>query len=72
MIKDSRHFEFDENLDEFYDYKKYGEHRLLLENGSFTPYCYICCNGEMRLDEMMSDNAPRSEMAPESSPQLGM
>jgi hypothetical protein len=73
MIKESGHFEFDENLAEFYDYKKYGEHRLSLECGNFSQYGYICYNGKVNLYEIINaDNAPRSEMAPESFPRLGM
>ena len=36
MIRQSGHFEYDENLDEFYDYEKYGLQRMSKEDGMFT------------------------------------
>ena len=36
MIQQSGRFEYDENLDEFYDYEKYGPQRMGEEDGMFT------------------------------------
>ena len=36
MIRQSGHFEYDENLDAFYDYEKYGAERMNEEDGMFT------------------------------------
>ena len=36
MIQESGHFEYDQNLDEFYDYEKYGLQRMEQESGMFT------------------------------------
>ena len=45
MIKESGHFEYDDNLDEYYDFKRYGEQRLSNECGAFTTYGYISNHG---------------------------
>ncbi len=36
MIRESDHFEYDENLDGFYDYRRYGEQRVQEEGGQFN------------------------------------
>ena len=36
MIQKSGHFDYDENLDAFYDYEKYGTERMNEEDGMFT------------------------------------
>ena len=36
MIQQSGRFEYDENLDAFYDYEKYGTERMNAEDGMFT------------------------------------
>ena len=36
MIQQSGHFDYDENLDAFYDYEKYGAERMNEEDGVFT------------------------------------
>ncbi len=41
MIQESGRFEFDENLDSFYNYKQYGEQQLQLEDGQFNKYGYV-------------------------------
>jgi len=45
MIIDSGRYEFDENLEEYIDFRGYGEHRVQRENGSFTDYGYIAYLG---------------------------
>ena len=45
MIIDSGHYDFDENLEEYIDFKGYGEHRIQSENSSFTDYGYIAYRG---------------------------
>ena len=45
MIIDSGRYEFDENLEEYIDFRGYGEHRIQRENGSFTDYGYIAYLG---------------------------
>ena len=41
MIRQSGRFEYDENLDAFYDYEKYGTERMNEEDGMFTDRGYI-------------------------------
>ena len=41
MIQQSGRFEYDENLDAFYDYEKYGTERMNEEDGMFTDRGYI-------------------------------
>ena len=53
MIKESGHYEFDENLSEFYDFGKYGQQRMEQEYGEFTDRGYISYHGTLSLDELM-------------------
>ena len=53
MIRQSGHFDYDENLDEFYDYAKYGVERMNEENGMFTDRGYIAYNGDISMEEVM-------------------
>ena len=53
MIQQSGHFDYDENLDEFYDYEKYGLQRMGEEAGMFTDRGYIAYKGYIRLTEIM-------------------
>ena len=41
MIQQSGHFDYDENLDEFYDYEGYAMQRMNEEDGMFTGRGYI-------------------------------
>ena len=45
MIRQSGRFEYDENLDAFYDYEKYGAERMNEEDGMFTDRGYIAYKG---------------------------
>ena len=54
MIQQSGHFDYDENLDAFYDYEKYGAERMNAEDGMFTDRGYIAYKGFFRLEEVMS------------------
>ena len=53
MIQQSGHFEYDPNLDGFYDYAKYGEQRVREQAGEFNELGYIGYTGTMSLDELM-------------------
>lgn len=61
MIKQSGHFDYDENLDEFYDYEKYGLQRMGTEEGMFTDRGYIAYKGYTSLAEIM-DGSQSSRM----------
>ena len=53
MIQQSGHFDYDENLDDFYDYAKYGIERINEENGIFTDRGYIAYSGDISIEEVM-------------------
>ena len=53
MIQQSGHYEFDENLDEFYDYEGYAQQRINDENGMFTDRGYIAYKGYFNIEEIM-------------------
>ena len=54
MIQQSGRFEYDENLDAFYDYEKYGEERMKEEDGMFTDRGYIAYKGYISMEEVMN------------------
>lgn len=41
MITESGRYEYDDELDCYYDYRKYGEERAMQENGMFVPTGYV-------------------------------
>lgn len=53
MIQQSGHYDFDENLDEFYDYEGYALQRMNDEDGIFTDRGYIAYKGYISLEEVM-------------------
>ena len=61
MIQRSGHFDYDENLDEFYDYEGYALQRMNEENGIFTDRGYIAYKGYTSLAEIM-DGSQSSRM----------
>ena len=65
MIQQSGHFEFDENLADFYDYRRYGEQRVQQEGGGFTGRGYVSYHGTLTLDELV-----REEPAEEQGMQM--
>ena len=54
MIRQSGRFEYDENLDAFYDYEKYGMERMNEEGGMFTDRGYIAYKGYISMEEVMN------------------
>ena len=54
MIQQSGRFEYDENLDAFYDYEKYGTERMNEEDGMFTDRGYIAYKGYYNMEEVMN------------------
>ena len=61
MIQQSGRFEYDENLDEFYDYEGYAMQRMSEEDGMFTDRGYIAYKGYTSLAEIM-DGSQSSRM----------
>ena len=63
MIQQSGRFEYDENLDAFYDYEKYGTERMNEEDGMFTDRGYVAYKGFFRMEEVMNGSqSSRMEM----------
>ena len=58
MIASSGHFEYDDNLAEYYDFGKYGRARIAQEQGEFNTRGYVSYRGTMRLQELMADVPP--------------
>ena len=56
MIQESGRFEYDENLEQYYDYAKYAEQRMAEEYGAFSDYGYIAYKGFISLEELMAGN----------------
>ena len=63
MIQQSGHFDYDENLDAFNDYEKYGLQRMGEEDGMFTDRGYIAYKGYYSMEEVMNGSqSNRMEM----------
>mgnify|MGYP005799315509 CR=1 FL=1 len=71
MIQDSGHFDYDSNLDAFYDYEKYGQQRIQQEQGIFTERGYIAYQGTLSLDELMRKE-PAEQYQREQDESMGM
>lgn len=65
MIRESGHFEYDKNLEGFYDYRRYGEQRIRQESGQFNRCGYVAYHGEMPLEELMRDIPPEQHQGPQ-------
>ena len=50
MIQKSGHFEYDPNLDEFYDYERYGLQHMDYQSGVFTDRGYIAYANRVDLE----------------------
>ena len=61
MIQQSGHFDYDENLDEFYDNEGYAQQRINEEDGMFADRGYIAYKGYFSLEEVM-DGSQGSSM----------
>lgn len=61
MIQESGRFEYDPNLEAFYDYAGYAEQRMREQSGEFTLNGYVSYHGTMSIDELiMEDPAAQS------------
>lgn len=52
MIVDSGRYEYDSELDRYYDFRKYGEERSMRENGIFVPTGYVSYHGFVSIEEV--------------------
>lgn len=68
MIQNSGHFEYDENLEDFYDYRRYGEQRIQEEGGQFNACGYVAYQGPVPLEELLQ-GAPAEQRR--NGPQMG-
>ena len=67
MIRESGHFEYDENLEGFYDYRRYGEQHIRQEGGQFNECGYVAYQGTVPLEKLMR-NIPSEQC---QGPQMG-
>ena len=71
MIQNSGQFSYDSDLDEFYDYGKYG-HRCMEQNqGMFTSQGYISYHGTLTMEELMMED-PAEQYRKEQEEIAGM
>lgn len=68
MIQESGHFEYDENLEGFYDYHHFGEIRSREDGGEFTDLGYVSYHGTLTLDELMQEDPMEQQEEPEIGP----
>ena len=54
MICESGHFEYDENLEGYYDFEKYGKERIEQEVGSFNHCGYVSYEGFASIEEVLA------------------
>ena len=72
MIQKSGHFEYDENLDEFYNYGDYGVQRMLQEDGVFVDRGYVSYHGTLTLEELMQDDPAEKYQQEQEAKMEGM
>ena len=70
LIRDAGQFAYDPNLEEFYDYEKYGLQRMAQETGCFTEQGYLSCPGEQSLNDLLYEGMERQNLA-EPEMQMG-
>lgn len=69
MIQQSGHYEYDENLEDFYNY---GISRMLQENGVFVDRGYVSYHGTLALNELMRDDPAESYRQEQEAKMEGM
>lgn len=60
MIQQSGHYEYDENLEDFYNYGDYSVKRILQDDGVFVDRGYVSYHGALTLEELMQDDPAES------------
>ena len=60
MIQKSGHFEYDSNLDEYYDYERYGLQQMEYNPGIFTDRGFIAYLGTKSLEELMTAHSEQT------------
>ena len=72
MIQRSGHYEYDENLEDFYNYGDYGVKRILQEDGVFVDRGYVSYHGTLAPDELMRDDPAESYRQEQEAKMEGM
>ncbi len=72
MIQQSGHYEYDENLEDFYNYGDYGVSRMLREDGVFADHGYVSYHGTLTLDELMRDDPAEKYQQEQEAKMEGM
>ena len=72
MIQQSRRYEYDEKLKDFYNYDDYGVKKLLQEDGTFVDRGYISYRGTLTLEELMRDDPAESCQQEQEAKMEGM
>ena len=72
MIQQSGHYEYDENLEDFYNYGDYGVKRILQDDGVFVDRGYVSYRGTLTLDELMRDDPAESYQQEQEANMEGM
>ena len=70
MIQESGHFEYDENLEPYYDFEKYGADHIAWQAGEFNEVGYVSYHGTLSLDELMMEDP--AELEREYQKDMGM
>ena len=70
MIRESGHFEYDANLENFYNYAQYGNEHIKAEGGLFTSRGYVAYHGTIPLLDLMQAD-PAEQYQQEQGPQMG-
>ena len=65
MIRESGHFDYDENLEGFYDYRRYGEQQIQQEGGQFNDCGYVVYQGTVPLEELMRGATAEQRQGPQ-------
>lgn len=65
IIQESGHFDYDPNLDAYYDYRKYGKDRIRQEQGVFLEHGYFVYLGEQPFWELMQEQEQNRQTLPQ-------
>lgn len=70
MIRESGHFEYDPDLEGFYNFQDYGLQKAEKEQGRFNILGYIAYHGPLTLEELLRED-PAEQYQQEQGPQMG-
>lgn len=72
MIQRSGRYEYDEKLNDFYNYDDYGVEKMLREGGVFVDRGYVSYHGTLTLDELMQDDPAEKYQQEQEAKMEGM